>query len=90
MIEAETAFVPPAIGLTVSATRFPVGLLTLRVVFNVDVVKSVLPIIWEVPVARPTKVRASSTPLTTNTSCPASAILTCQVIEYVPMAGNTN
>ena len=50
---AETGRVPPALGVTVSAAAFEEGLRTVSVEFAVVVVKMTVPVISDVPVARP-------------------------------------
>lgn len=53
---AETGLVPPARGVMVKAVELPVGFRTVSIELMTVVVTRVIPIIWEVPVARPTTV----------------------------------
>jgi len=73
---AETGRVPLASDVIVSAAALPAGFLTVKMEF-IDVVSTIdIPIIWDVPVARPTTVYAKSAPFKVNISCPASFTFT--------------
>ena len=63
---AETGLVPPASGVIVSAVELPVGFLTVRIELTDVVVTIAIPMICDVPVARPTTVYAKSAPLIVN------------------------
>ena len=77
---------PPALGVIVSAIGLSVGFLTVKVELMLVVVTIAIPIIWEVPVARPTTVYANSLPFKVKTSWAASSILTWNDTWYVPIS----
>ena len=53
---ADTGLVPPASGVIVRAVEFPAGFLTVKIEFADEVEIILIPMISEVPVARPTTV----------------------------------
>ena len=73
---AETGLVPPAKGVIVSAAALPAGFLTVKTELIEVVMTIAIPVIWLVPVARPTTVYGKSAPLIVNINCPASLTLT--------------
>ncbi|MDU0204704.1 hypothetical protein ACYEXS_25075 [Paenibacillus sp. MAH-36] len=50
---AETGIVPPATGVMVRAVELPAGFLTVMMELMIVVCKILMPVICEVPVARP-------------------------------------
>lgn len=69
---AETERVPPAIGVTVRADELPDGFLTARIEFTEVVSTNAVPLICDVPVARPTAVYSRSAPSRVNIGWPGS------------------
>ena len=87
---ADTAFAPPANGVTVKAVDSPAGLCTLNVELGDTVCIKHVSLINEVPVALPTTVYGTSTELITITNCPASVTLTLNETKYIPTAARLN
>ena len=69
---ADTGSVPPASGVIVRAVELPDGFLTVRIEFTEVVSTKAVPVICDVPVARPTTVYANSIPSRVRTNWPAS------------------
>lgn len=77
---ADTGRVPPESGVIVSAVEFPEGFLTVNIELTDVVVTIAVPIICEVPVARPKTVYSKSAPFKVNISCPA---ITHNMFQFV-------
>lgn len=79
---AETGFVPPAVGVIVSAIVLSSGFLTVNIEFSVVIVIINIPEISEVPVALTTTVYAIGVSLIVSYSCPASVTGTEKNTNY--------